>query len=127
MGWLLSTRLVSGNTAVLERRSADAPLCQRNHKNQPPHPIHPLPAKFSSFFLSSCSSTWSPASPCPRTSLLRPPQTYLRPPLRPPPPSPPWPPCPRCRRCWAGQTSPAWGPCADATRTNTPCSYRQVS
>lgn len=32
MGWLLSTSLVSGNTAVLERRRADTQLCQRNHK-----------------------------------------------------------------------------------------------
>lgn len=32
MGWLLSTSLVSGNTAVLERRRADTWLCQRNHK-----------------------------------------------------------------------------------------------
>lgn len=35
MGWLLSTSLVSGNTAVLERRRADTLLCQRNHKIMP--------------------------------------------------------------------------------------------
>lgn len=35
MGWLLSTSLVSGNTAVLERRRADTRLCQRNHKIMP--------------------------------------------------------------------------------------------
>lgn len=35
MGWLLSTSLVSGNTAVLERKRADTRLCQRNHKIMP--------------------------------------------------------------------------------------------
>lgn len=35
MGWLLSTSLVSGNTAVLERRRTDTRLCQRNHKIMP--------------------------------------------------------------------------------------------
>lgn len=35
MGWLLSTSLVSGNTAVLERGRADTRLCRRNHKIMP--------------------------------------------------------------------------------------------
>lgn len=45
MGWLLSTSLVSGNTAVLERRRAETRLCQRNHKimlsSLPLHPPFP--------------------------------------------------------------------------------------
>lgn len=43
MGWLLSTSLVSGNTAVLERRRADTLLCQRNHKIMPPPSQSPPP------------------------------------------------------------------------------------
>lgn len=38
MGWLLSTSLVSGNTAVLKRRRADTRLCQGNHKITLPRP-----------------------------------------------------------------------------------------
>lgn len=74
----------------------------------------------------STSSTWCPASPCPRTCRRRRPQTYLRRPPRPRRPSRPWPPCPRCPQCWAEPTCPAWAPCAVATRTNTPCRFRQV-
>lgn len=51
MGWLLSTSLVSGNTAVLERRRADTRRCQRTHKIMPssiclslPPSLLPLPA-----------------------------------------------------------------------------------
>lgn len=57
MGWLLSTSLVSGNTAVLERRRADTLLCQRNHKIMPSSssfPLTPLPQVVSvSFTLST--------------------------------------------------------------------------
>lgn len=121
MGWLLSTSLVSGNTAVLERRRADTRLCQRNHKimlsSLPPHPPS---------LSSALSSTWCPASPCPRTCPQRRPPTYLRRPPHPPRQSRPWRPCPRCRRYWEEPTSPVWEPCAGGTRTNTPCPSRQV-
>lgn len=40
MGWLLSTSLVSGNTAVLKRRRADARLCRGNRKLTPPPTPH---------------------------------------------------------------------------------------
>lgn len=49
MGWLLSTSLVSGNTAVLERRRADTLLCQRNHKIMPSSSF-PLPPPLPSCF-----------------------------------------------------------------------------
>lgn len=137
MGWLLSTSLVSGNTAVLERRRADTLLCQRNHKIMPSSsfPLPPLPQVVSiSFTLSTNhilssshrSSTWCPASPCPRTCPRRHPPTYLRHRPRPQHLSHPWLQCPTCHRCWEEQTSPAWEPCADATRTNIPCLCRQV-
>ncbi len=143
MGWLLSTSLVSGNTAVLERRRADTRLCQRNHKIMPssfslslslPPSLSPLLVFESvSFPLSTLhsvfphpSSTWCPASPCRRTCPQRRPPTYLRHPPRPQHRSHPWPPCPRCRQYWEEQTSPVWEPCADATQTNTPCPCRQV-
>lgn len=63
MGWLLSTSLVSGNTAVLERRGADTQLCQRTHKIMPASlslSLAPPPSYVSVFFpptahtLSSC-------------------------------------------------------------------------
>lgn len=135
MGWLLSTSLVSGNTAVLDRRRADTLLRQRNHKimSSPlslslslpltplSHYLHPSLSNLSSF-----SSIWCPASPCPRTCPQRHLPTYLRPPPRPQHQSPPWLPCPRCHQYWEEPTSPVWEPCAGATRINTPCRCRQV-
>lgn len=53
MGWLLSTSLVSGNTAVLERRRADTQLCQRNHKIML-RSLSLSPSPPPSFSLSSC-------------------------------------------------------------------------
>lgn len=146
MGWLLSTSLVSGNTAVLERRRADTRLCQRNHKImlsslplQTPPPSSPQPLSLPASPMctrnlptrravspSAPSSTWCPASPCPRTCPQRRPPTYLRRPPRPPRRSRPWPPCPRCRRYWEEPTSPVWEPCAGGTRTNTPCPSLRV-
>lgn len=52
MGWLLSTSLVSGNTAVLERRRADTLLCQRNHKIMPSSSSFPLLPPSPKLFLS---------------------------------------------------------------------------
>lgn len=138
MGWLLSTSLVSGNTAVLERSGADAQICQGNHKTMPSaSPFHPHLCVCVCLFPTSWvmtrvsfsprrSSTWCRASPCRRTCPRRRPQTYLRPPQRPQPPSHPWRPCHRCRQYWEEPTSPAWEPCAGATRTNTPCLCRRV-
>lgn len=135
MGWLLSTSLVSGNTAVLERSSADAPICQRNHKMMPSASslthmcMYLFPTSWvMTQILSSlrCSSTWCRVSPCRRTCPQRHPLTYLRRPPRPQPPSRPWLLCPRCHRYWEEPTSLAWEPCADATRTNTPCLCRRV-
>lgn len=141
MGWLLSTSLVSGNTAVLERRGADTQLCQRTHKIMPASLSLPLLSLFCSpsqlhvclfpthhlcsVFL-HLSSTWCPASPCPRTCPQHHPPTYLRHPLRPQHPSHQWLPCLRCHQYWAEQTSPVWEPCADVTLTNIPCLCRQV-
>lgn len=57
MGWLLSTSLVSGNTAVLEKRRADTRLCQRNHKIMPSSLPPSLPPSSSLLLVSpSCSS-----------------------------------------------------------------------
>lgn len=139
MGWLLSASLVSGNTAVLERRRADTRLCQRTHKVMPfslsLYLTLPLPPTCMSVFFSPyhprCifldpSSTWCPALPCPRTCPQHRPPTYLRHPPRPQHLSHPWLPCPRCHQYWVEQTSPVWEPCADVTLTNTPCLCRQV-
>lgn len=133
MGWLLSTNLVSGNTAVLERRRADTRLCQRNHKIMPSS--LPPSLRYFCLYLSppgalfpspAASSTWCPASPCPRTCPQHRPPIYLKHPPRPQRQSHPWPPCPRYRQYWEEQTSPVWEPCAGATRKNTPCPSRQV-
>lgn len=129
MGWLLSTSLVSGNTAVLERRRADTRLLSPKPQKQglpPPFPSCLRRSSLTTSIFPPDSSTWCPASPCPRTCPRRRPPTYLRHPPRPRHPSHPWPPCPRCRRYWEEPTCPAWEPCAGATQTNTPCRSRQV-
>lgn len=97
----------------------------RKKRLPPPHGAH-LCLRDSDPVISPCSSIWCPASPCPRTCPQRRPPTYLRPLPRPRPPSHPWLPCHRCHQYWVEPTSPAWEPCADATRTNTPCLCRRV-